>query len=88
MPSSRPGTFELIVLELARALEPVTERLEHHASPMPFLAEVEEYFDGDISIQPFDRANINPNSYDYRFGDSIIRIDSDAQGELTSSSSR
>ncbi|HET9196060.1 MAG TPA: DUF6603 domain-containing protein [Vicinamibacterales bacterium] len=40
MPSSRPGTFELIVLELARALEPVTERLEHHASPMPFLAEL------------------------------------------------
>jgi dCTP deaminase len=43
---------------------------------------------GDISIQPFDPSNINPNSYNYHFGDSLIRIDSDAHGALTSSTHR
>jgi dCTP deaminase len=41
---------------------------------------------GDISIEPFDPAKIGPNGYDYHLGDSLIRIDSDAGGRLSSAS--
>ncbi len=39
MPLNQPGTFEFIALELARALEPITERLEH-ANAMVLLEEL------------------------------------------------
>jgi len=41
---------------------------------------------GDIAIEPFEPANVGPNSYDYHLGESLIRIQADAEGRLTSTS--